>query len=120
MPSPRSLIVAPLFAFALAAASGALAQTTAPAAPTVTLAPNCDKPGGPPGLNATEMGKSAAELRQSAWSKNMKAYLDCLKRFIDEHQAAAAPHVKAANAAVDEFNKSIKVFNDWVDTPRPQ
>lgn len=117
---PRSLIVAPLFALALAAAGGAPAQTTAPAAPTVTPAPNCEKPGDPPSANSTEMGKSAAELKQSNWSKNMKAYLECLKRFIDEHQAAAAPHIKAANAAVDEYNKSIKVFNDRIDAPRPQ
>jgi hypothetical protein len=114
----RRLIVAPLFALALATASGALAQATAPATPTVTPAPNCEKPGDPPSTNTSELAKSAAELKRSNWTKNMKAYLDCLKRFIEEHQAAAAPHVKAANAAVDEYNKSIKTFNDQVQTPQ--
>ena len=116
MHSHRRLIVAPLFALALATASGALAQATAPATPTVTPAPNCEKPGDPPSRNPTELGKSAAELKRSNWTKGMKAYLDCLKRFIDEQQAAAAPHVKAANAAVDEFNNSIKIFNEQVQT----
>ena len=113
MPSIHRLIVAPLFAFALAA-GGAFAQTTAPVAPTMTPAPNCEKPGDPPGANTTEMSKSAVELKQANWSKNMKAYFDCLKRFIDEHQAAAAPHLKAANAAVDEYNKAIKTYNDQI------
>lgn len=118
MRSHRRLIVAPLFALALATAGGALAQATAPATPTVTPAPNCEKPGDPPSTNTSELGKSAAELKRNNWTKNMKAYLDCLKRFIEEHQAAAAPHLKAANAAVDEFNKSIKTFNDQVQTPQ--
>ncbi len=53
MSSPRSLPVATLLALALAA-GGALAQTTAPAAPTVTPAPNCEKPGDPPSMNTSK------------------------------------------------------------------
>ncbi len=107
----RSLLVVPLIAFA---AAGALAQTTAPATPTVTPAPNCEKPGDPPSMNTSELGKSSAEMKHSNWTKNMKAYLECLKTFIGDQQAAAAPHIKAANAAVDEFNKSIKIYNDQI------
>lgn len=117
MSSPRSLPVAALLALALAAGS-APAQTTAPAAPAVTPAPNCEKPGDPPSMNTSEMAKSAAEMKRNNWSKNMKAYLDCLKIFINEQQAAAAVHSKAGNAAVDEFNKSIKIFNEQIEAAK--
>jgi hypothetical protein len=118
MRSVHNLAIAAAFAIALAVTSTTLAQTTAPAAPTVTPAPNCEKPGEPPSLSAPELGKAAAEMKRNNWSKNMKAYLDCLKIFISDQQAAAQPHIKAANAAVDEFNKSIKVFNDQIEAQK--
>jgi hypothetical protein len=121
MISFRCRLASAFVAITLAAATGvALAQTTAPAAPTVTPTPNCEKPGDPPSMTTSELAKSAAEMKRSNWTKNMKAYLECVKRFIDEHQAAAAPHVRAANAAVDEYNKSIKTFNEQVEAARPQ
>jgi len=119
MSSPRSLPVAILLALALAAA-GALAQTTSPAAPTLTPAPNCEKPGDPPPTNTGEMGKSAAEMKRNKWNASTKAYLDCLKAFIGEQQAAAALHGKAANGAVDEYNRAIKVYNDQIEALKQQ
>ena len=120
MLSPVRLMVAPLFAFALAAIY-ALAQPAPPAQPGVTPAPSCEKPADPPSIGgATELAKEAAERKRSNWSKNMKAYFECLKRFIDEQQSAAAPHIRAANAAVDEYNKAIKTYNEQVDAVRPQ
>ncbi len=121
MISIRSRLASAFIAMALAAPAGvALAQTAAPAAPTVTPAPNCEKPGDPPAMNPTELGKSAAELKRSNWFKNARAYLDCLKRFVDEQQAAAAPHVRAANAAVEEYTKEQKTFNEQVELARSQ
>jgi hypothetical protein len=114
-----SPIVAVLFFFSLAAVGTALAQPTPPAQVSITPAPNCEKPGDPPGIGGPELSKEAAERRRSTWSKNMKAYFECLKHFIDEHQAAAAPHIRAANAAVDEYNKAIKIYNDQVDAAKP-
>ncbi len=118
MPSHRLVAVA-LLAFATAS-DGALAQTTVPAAPTVTPAPNCEKPGNPPSSSTGELGKSGAEMKRNKWSEGMKAYLDCLKRFVDEEQAAAALHGRAANAAVDEYNKAIKIFNDQIEAQKQQ
>ena len=37
----------------------------APAAPTVTPAPNCEKPGDPPSRAPSELGKSAAETKRT-------------------------------------------------------
>jgi hypothetical protein len=118
MPSHRLAAVA-LLAFATAG-GGALAQTTAPASPTVTPAPNCEKPGDPPSSSTGEMSKSAAEMKRNNWTAGMKAYLDCLKRFVDEEKAAAAVHGKAANAAVDEYNRTIKVFNGQIEAQKQQ
>lgn len=114
MPAPR-FVAAPLLA-ALLLAGGALAQTTAPATPTVTPAPNCEKPGEPPAVQTGELSKASAETRRSKWTAASKAYFDCLKRFIDEQQQQSALHGKAANAAVDEFNKAIKTYNDYLDS----
>ncbi|HEX9301670.1 MAG TPA: hypothetical protein VF959_04910 [Casimicrobiaceae bacterium] len=120
MLSTRSLTVAPLFAVALAVANLAFAQATAPATPTVTPAPNCEKPGEPPSANVAEMAKSGAEQKRTKWAAATKAYLDCLKHFIDEQQTAAALHGRAANAGVDEYNKAIKIFNDQVEAQKQQ
>ena len=114
-----SLTIAASVAVGLAAVGTALAQPAPAAQVSITSAPNCEKPGDPPGVGGTELSKDAAERRRSAWSRNMKAYFECLKRFIDEQQAAAAPHLRAANAAVDEYNNAIKIYNDQVDAARP-
>lgn len=116
----RRLTFAPMFAAAAAfsCAGFALAQTSAPATPTMTPAPSCEKPGDPPSPNPSELGRAAAEMKRNNWSRNMKTYTDCLKTFINDQQAAAAPHVRAANAAVDEFNRAIKIYNDQIEASK--
>jgi hypothetical protein len=111
------LAAVPLFA-AFIFAGATFAQTTAPAAPTVMPAPNCEKPGEPPPAQTNELGKAAAEMKRNKWQSESKAYFDCLKRFIDEQQQQTALHGKAANAAVDEYNKAIKAYNDYLDVLR--
>ena len=107
--------IAPLLvALVLAAAGAAQAQTTAPAAPTVTPAPNCEKPGDVPTSGSSEIGKAAAEQKRAKWNTGMKTYLDCLKKFVEEQQQASSTHAKAANAGVEEYNKAIKVYNDAI------
>lgn len=103
----QRLTIASSFAVIFALGSIAFGQTTAPAVPMVTPAPNCENPGEPPGMSSSELGKSASEMKRNNWLKKMKAHLDCLKTFISDQQAAATPHVKAANSAVEDFNKSI-------------
>ena len=89
MPSIRP--IAPTLLLALALAGGvARAQTTAPAAPTVTPAPNCEKPADAPGTGSSEIGKSAAEQRRTKWQTGMKTYMECLKQFVEEQQAASS------------------------------
>lgn len=117
MPSVHRSTLALSFAAAVALASAGttFAQTTAPAAPTMTPAPACEKPGDPPTNSPSELGRAAAETKRNNWTRSMKAYLDCLKAFVSEQQAVAAPHIRAANAAVEEYNKSTKAFNDFVE-----
>ena len=119
MPSLYRFTHAVFFAtgVALATSGTVFAQTAAPAAPTMTPAPACEKPGDPPSSSPSELGRVAAEAKRTNWTRSMKAYLDCLKAFVTEQQAAAAPHLRAANAAVEEYNKSTKTFNDFVDQP---
>ena len=112
------LTLAPLFALAITFTGAAFAQTTAPAVPTMTPVPNCEKPSDPPSMSTGELGKSAAETKMNNWKKTMNTYLGCLRDFITEQQAASAPHVKAANIAVDEFNRSVKVFNDTINATK--
>ena len=112
----RRFVPAAIIAIAIAVPAGvALAQTTAPVAPTVTPTPNCEKPGDAPSMVTSELGKAMAEQKRNTWTKNAKAYIECLKHFIDEEQAIASPHVRAANAAIEEYNKSIKVFNEQLE-----
>jgi hypothetical protein len=118
MPSPHRIAIAASFAFTVAIGSAAFAQTTAPVAPTMTPAPNCENPGEAPSLSTSELGRSAAEAKRNTWTRKMKAYLDCLKSFVSDQQAAAAPHIKAANAGVEEFNKAIKIYNDQLDAAK--
>ena len=119
MAALRPIGPALLLAVALAAV-GAQAQTTAPATPTVTPAPNCEKPGDMPSSGSSEIGKAAAEQKRTKWTTGMKAYMDCLKKFVEEQQAASATAAKAANAAVEEYNKAIKVYNDAIQAaPAP-
>lgn len=106
---------AALFAAALAVSATASGQTAAPATPTVTPTPNCEKPGDPPALDAPNLGKAAAAQRQTKWTTGMRAYLDCVKAFVAEQQAAAAPHIRASNAGVEEYARSMKAYNDYVD-----
>jgi hypothetical protein len=112
-PAPR--LSAALFAVALVLSPIASGQTAAPVTPTVTPAPNCEKPGDPPTLDATNLGKAAAAQRQTKWTTGMRAYLECIKAFVAEQQAAAAPHIRASNAGIEEFNKSMKAYNDYVE-----
>jgi hypothetical protein len=112
-PAPR--LSAALFAVALAVSPIASGQTAAPATPTVTPTPKCDKPGNPPTLDATNLGKSAAAQKQTKWTADMRAYLDCIKAFVAEQQAAAGPHIRASNAGIEEFNKAMKTYNDYVE-----
>jgi len=120
MPARHDLIIgAASFALALAVTSTAAAQTGAPATTTAPPAPNCEKPGEPPAIASTEMGRSAVETKRKDWFKAMRSYVDCLKAFIVEEQAAAAPHIRAANAAVEELNKSVKLFNDQAEDAKP-
>ena len=67
MAALRPIGPALLLAVALAAV-GAQAQTTAPAAPSVTPAPNCEKPGDMPNSGSSEIGKAAAEQKRTKWS----------------------------------------------------
>jgi len=107
--------IAPTLLLAVALAGGvARAQTTAPAAPTVTPAPNCEKPADAPATGSSEIGKSAAEQRRTKWQTGMKTYMECLKKFVEEQQAASSMHAKAANAAVEEYNRAIKTYNDAI------
>ena len=107
MRARASLVVVALFG--IGPIGTALAQTAPPAAvPT----PSCERPGDPPRLLSTEMGRADAERKRNDWANKMKDYVDCLKRFIDEEQAAAQSHIKAVNAAVEEYNKAIKAYND--------
>lgn len=101
-------------ALALVAASAVHAQVTAPAAPTVTPSPNCEKPGDPPSSGSSELGKAQADQRRTKWTTGMKSYLDCLKKFVEEQQQASSTHAKAANAGVEEYNRAIKVYNDAI------
>jgi len=111
-------ILATAFTLALVIASTADAQTGAPGTTTATPAASCEKPGDPPAIRTTEMGRSAAEAKRNDWFKNMKSYVECLKNVVTEEQAAAAPHIKAANAAAEELNKSIKIFNEQLEAAR--
>ncbi len=121
MPSARPLVSTLTLALVLALAAGAArAQTTAPAAPTLTPAPNCDKPGEVPPSGSSELGKAAADQKRAKWTSGMKAYLDCLKKFVEQEQAASSTHAKAANAAVEEYNKSIKVYNEQLQAQQQQ
>ena len=117
MPAIRPVAPTLLFAVALAAAAIAHAQTTAPATPSVTPAPNCEKPGDAPSGGSSEIGKAAAEQKRTKWTTGMKSYMDCLKKFVEEQQAASATHAKAANAGVEEYNKAIKTYNDYIQAP---
>jgi hypothetical protein len=118
----RDLATPSLFAVALAMAGTAFAQTTtAPAVPTMTPTPGCEKPGDPPSTAAgSELGKGAAEKKRNDWTKNMKAYLECIRGFAADQQAAAAPHIRAANAAIEEFNRSVKILNDQIEAANTQ
>ena len=116
MPAHRPFVPILTLALAIALAAGvAHAQTTAPAAPSVTPEPNCEKPGEPPSSGSSEIGKAAAAQRQTKWTDGMKAYLECLKKFVEEQQAASSTHAKAANAGVEEYNRAIKVYNAAID-----
>jgi hypothetical protein len=99
----------------LVASVNAYGQAAGTATPNVTPAPNCEKPGNPPSIGSSELGKSAAAEKQKKWTTGMREYLECVKAFVEHEQAAAAPHIRAANAAVDEYSKSMKVYNDYVD-----
>lgn len=111
--APR--LSAALFAAALAVSGAAFGQSAAPVTPTVTPAPNCEKPGDPPSIGSSELGKSATAQRQTKWTNGMRAYLDCVKAFVAEQQAAAAPHIRASNAGIEEFKRAMKVYNDYVE-----
>jgi hypothetical protein len=113
--TPASRLSAALFAVALVLSPIASGQTAAPVTPTVTPAPNCEKPGDPPTLDATNLGKAAAAQRQTKWTTGMRAYLECIKAFVAEQQSAAAPHIRASNAGIEEFNKAMKAYNDYVE-----
>jgi hypothetical protein len=115
-PHRSTLVLACTLAFAIAGA--AFAQTTVPAAPTVTPAPSCQKPGAPPSSGTSEIGKAASDLKRNNWMRDMKAYLDCLKAFIADHQAQSSRHAAAANAAVEEYNQSIKTLNEQIEAPK--
>ena len=106
------------FAVALAFASPAFGQTTAPAVPTITPAPICEKPGDPPSTGSSELGKAAADTKRSGWTRSMRAYLECLAIFVRDHQAEAAPHIRAANAAIEEHQKATKVYNDYIEAAK--
>ena len=117
-PTHRStLAVSFAVGIALAITGTAFAQTAAPAAPTITPASTCEKPGDPPSTTPSELGRAAAETKRNNWTRSMKAYLECLKAFVTEQQAAAAPHIRAANTAVEEYNKGTKLFHDFVAAP---
>src|SRR4030095_8192495 len=111
-----TLVLACTLAFAVAGT--AFAQTTAPATPTITPSPSCQKPGTPPSGTTSELGKAAAESKRQNWMRDMKAYLECLRAFITDHQAQATTHSAAANAAVDEFNKAVKLMNEQVEAAK--
>ena len=113
--TPALRLSAALFAAALIASPVASGQSAAPVTPTVTPTPNCEKPGDPPGTDATNLGKSAAAQRQTKWTTGMRTYLECVKAFVAEQQAAAAPHIRASNAGIEEFNKGMKTYNDYID-----
>lgn len=116
-----TLALAFAISFAFAIPGTTSAQTTAPAVPTLTPTPACEKPGEPPGAGqSSELGKSAAEMKRSNWIKNMKTYLECLRTFISDQQAASAPHVRAANTAIEDFNKSVKVLNEQIEAAQPK
>jgi hypothetical protein len=119
MPAIRPIAPTLLLAVAFAA-GGAHAQTAAPAAPTVTPAPNREKAGDAPGSGSSEIGKSAIEQKRTKWQTGMKTYMECLKKFVEEQQAQSSTHAKAANAAVEEYNKAIKMFNDAIQAAPPQ
>jgi hypothetical protein len=118
MRSSNCLTLALSCALALAIAGAAFAQTTVPATPTITPAPNCNKPGAPPQGNPSELGKAAAEAKRNNWMRDMKAYLDCVKAFITEQQSQASSHAAAANGAVEEYNKSIKTLNEQIEAAK--
>jgi hypothetical protein len=113
--TPDLRLPAALFAAAFLLSPIASGQTAAPVTPTVTPAPNCEKPGNPPALDATNLGKAAAAQRQTKWTTEMRTYLECVKAFVAEQQAAAAPHIRASNAGIEEFNKGMKIYNDYID-----
>lgn len=108
-------LTAPLFAAVVVASAPAWGQAPAPAAPTVTPAPNCEKPGEPPSIGSSELGKASAAERQKRWTTAMRTYLECVKAFHAEQEAAARPHIRAANAAIEEYNRAMKVYNDYLD-----
>ena len=63
MRCPNRLTLALSCALAFAITGPAFAQTTVPATPTITPAPNCNKPGAPPQGAPSELGKAAAEAQ---------------------------------------------------------
>jgi len=119
MRSPNRLTLAlSCAALAFSLAGSAFAQTTVPATPTITPAPNCNKPGEPPQGNPSEIGKAAAETKRNNWMRDMKTYLDCVKAFITAQQAQASSAAAAANSAVEEYNKSIKTLNEQIEAAK--
>ncbi len=118
MHSAHRLSLTLICTVAFALAGTAFAQTTAPATPTITPSPSCQKPGTPPSSAPSELGKAAAESKRQNWMKDMKAYLECVRTFIADHQAQATTHSTAANAAIDEYNKSVKMMNEVVEAAK--
>jgi hypothetical protein len=118
MRSPHRLTLALSCSIAFALAGTAFAQTTVPAAPTMTPVPSCQKAGDPPSNTPSELGRVAAEQKRAKWMTDMKAYLDCVKAFIADHQAQASTHAAAANGAVEEYNNAIKTLNAQIEAAK--
>ena len=92
----------------LLAAGGVVAQTPAPAIPSITATASCPpKPDDHP-------GRLASDNVRRGWFKEVQTWQTCLKKYVEEIQAQADEAVKVANAAVARSNAAVIEFNTIV------
>ena len=97
----------------LVGATGAMAQTAAPAAataatasaPATTGASPCVKPNPYP-------GRKVSDARKEAWSKEIKAWGDCIRNYVAELRAEIDAKIKVANASIESYNAGVKELPD--------
>jgi hypothetical protein len=94
-------------------ASGAIAQTTSPAASTPAAAAaaapaapsTCTKPGHYP-------GKKASDARKEAWMNEMRAWGECVKTTVADLRSQIDAKIKLANSTIEDYNAGLKELQE--------